>query len=348
MGFERYFLEQLHRHPSMKAQDVVKMCYQAAFGAEHLLQDKARAEAYFMKEYEETEAKEMPLYEEISENICRVNLAAWKYHSLPAAWLFRIFAASCGKREGGEELFYSYLKQAEALLVETLISQEEWQIYLAEYEKKGLSPVHHSDNYREKEHPAYRIVDRKYIRLLPILQKAAEKMQEKDVVVIAIDGRAASGKTTATGYLQEILSAEVIRMDDFFLPMELRTPERFAQPGGNVHQERFMEEVLPFLSQEKAFSYQIFDCGRMDYHGNQEISVGKFRIVEGSYSCHPVFGRYADVVVFSDVDAEEQMERICIRNGEKMAEMFRTRWIPLEEAYFTAYDIAVKADIILK
>ncbi|MBR6541909.1 MAG: hypothetical protein IKT73_01750, partial [Anaerotignum sp.] len=94
MGFERYFLEQLHRHPSMKAQDVVKMCYQAAFGAEHLLQDKARAEAYFMKEYEETEAKEMPLFEEISENICRVNLAAWKYHSLPAVWLFRIFAAS--------------------------------------------------------------------------------------------------------------------------------------------------------------------------------------------------------------------------------------------------------------
>ena len=32
-------------------------------------------------------------------------------------------------------------------------------------------------------------------------------------------------------------------MDDFFLPMELRTAERLEEPGGNVHYERFSAEV---------------------------------------------------------------------------------------------------------
>ena len=34
-------------------------------------------------------------------------------------------------------------------------------------------------------------------------------------------------------------------------------------------------------------------------------------------------------------------------NGEKMAEMFRTRWIPMEQAYFAAFGIRGKADVVL-
>ena len=52
--------------------------------------------------------------------------------------------------------------------------------------------------------------------------------------------------------------------------------------------------------------------------------------------------------MFAHVEADLQMARIRERNGEKMAEMFRTRWIPLEEAYFAACDVAAKADILLK
>ena len=37
MSFEFYFEEQLKKHPSMQFSDAVKLCYQAAMGAEHLL-----------------------------------------------------------------------------------------------------------------------------------------------------------------------------------------------------------------------------------------------------------------------------------------------------------------------
>ena len=37
MDFTTCLREQLRRHPSMQPQDVIKLCYQAARGAEHLI-----------------------------------------------------------------------------------------------------------------------------------------------------------------------------------------------------------------------------------------------------------------------------------------------------------------------
>ncbi|MBS7324987.1 MAG: (d)CMP kinase, partial [Angelakisella sp.] len=39
-----------------------------------------------------------------------------------------------------------------------------------------------------------------------------------DISVIALDGRAAAGKSTLAAALAETLQAAVIHMDDFFLP----------------------------------------------------------------------------------------------------------------------------------
>ena len=50
MEFEVYLKQQLALHPSMQPQDVVKLCYQAAHGAEHLLSDIKAAEKYFYQE----------------------------------------------------------------------------------------------------------------------------------------------------------------------------------------------------------------------------------------------------------------------------------------------------------
>ena len=44
-NFDACLRRQLQAHPSMLPQDVVKLCYQAACGAEHMLEDFAAAEA---------------------------------------------------------------------------------------------------------------------------------------------------------------------------------------------------------------------------------------------------------------------------------------------------------------
>lgn len=164
---------------------------------------------------------------------------------------------------------------------------------------------------------------------------------------IAIDGRCAAGKTTLADALAEKLQAAVIHMDDFFLPGELRTAERLKKAGGNVHYERFLEEVIPYLNRELPFSYRRFDCSSMELGEMREISPSRFTIVEGAYSCHPLFGNYMSLRVFMDVEEKLQMERIMRRDGRERLALFREKWIPMEEAYFKEYGIADTADIIL-
>lgn len=349
MSFEAYLAEQLKSHRSMQAQDVVKMCYQAAHGAEHLLSDPDAARDFLKREYDEVIAGEGALYEQISDEVCRVNLNVWKSKGLPIEWLFNMFSASCMVSENAKERFAEYLQTAEKIISCSNVdfSILEWNEYLSEYKKIGMPAVHHSERYRNNECPSYRIVSSRFCRLIPILEKAKAFMRADKPCVIAIDGRAASGKTTLASALQVVLDADVIHMDDFFVPPELRSTERFKTPGENIHHERFCEEVLPFISKRGAFSYRIFDCSKMAYNGVREFGNKPFCIVEGSYSCHPSFGAYADIAVFSDVSTGEQTERIRRRNGEQMLNMFQTRWIPMEEEYFEHYAIKDNADIVV-
>lgn len=170
---------------------------------------------------------------------------------------------------------------------------------------------------------------------------------DSKIRVIAIDGRCASGKTTFAKELGEYLGAGVIHMDDFFLPAELRTAERLFQPGGNVHYERFLKEVMPQLRKPQAFTYRGFDCSVMQLARTVEVAASPYRIVEGAYSQHPALADYADVRIFCDIDPEWQLKRISERNGEAALPAFQNRWIPMEERYFKEYGIRERSDYVV-
>jgi len=347
--FKKILILHTAAHPSACPQDIIKLCYQATFGAEHLLADETRAWTYFTREWENTEPAEGVICEPISTRYGRVNIAAWKHAGLPCEWLFRMFYLTASVGSGQDEsALAARFGTVEQLVAENLLpfSAEQWHTAQQQYWQNGGGAIHHSEEYRMQEHPAYRVVDQCYTKLLPLLQKliTLPKSVPNRTMVIAIDGRAASGKTTLARQLGDILSAGIVHMDDFFLPPELRTGERLAEPGGNVHYERFASQVLPCIRNNEAFTYPTFDCSKMQLDGERAVKASPWRIVEGSYSQHPALGDYMDVRVFCHVDAREQMQRILVRNGERMAQMFATRWIPMEEKYFEAYDIRKQAD----
>ncbi len=65
MTQREWFCGQIDGHPSMEAQDLMKLCFQAAFGAEHLVTDPEAAEGYLREEFENISATEEALCEEI-------------------------------------------------------------------------------------------------------------------------------------------------------------------------------------------------------------------------------------------------------------------------------------------
>lgn len=164
-------------------------------------------------------------------------------------------------------------------------------------------------------------------------------------LLVAIDGRCASGKTTLASELKEQLECTVISMDHFFLQPHMRTKERLDTPGGNVDYERFLKEVLEPLSKGNPFSYRPYNCGTGQLDAPIPVTSKPITIIEGSYSCHPALCTYYDYRIFLTTSYEKQLQRIELRNGTDRIMVFREKWIPLEELYFTELDIEKQCNI---
>lgn len=182
---------------------------------------------------------------------------------------------------------------------------------------------------------------------LPLLDAIDGLLRRKDRVTVAIDGMAAAGKSTLGELLVRRYGCALVHMDDFFLPPELRTPERVAAPGGNVHYERFRARVLAGLASGRPFSYDRFDCHTMSYRERITVEPNRLTVVEGAYALHPSLREDYDLKVFYPVEPDEQLRRILLRGGPDCMARFRDRWIPLENAYIAACGVRECCDLIL-
>lgn len=183
-------------------------------------------------------------------------------------------------------------------------------------------------------------------KIIPMIMDAIHDLpKEKELHMIAIDGRCAAGKTTLAAHLQEILQCPIIHMDHFFLRPEQRTKERLNRPGENVDYERFLMEVIVPLQMGEPFQYKPFDCKKQKFAEPISINPKDNIIIEGAYSCHPALWENYDLRIFLTIDEEEQLQRIRERNGKTALAVFRNKWIPLEEYYLSAFRIAEHCDL---
>ena len=171
-------------------------------------------------------------------------------------------------------------------------------------------------------------------------------LSHKERVIIAIDGRCASGKTTLAKNLAHDLSVPYVSCDDFFLPLEKRTPERLAASGGNMERERLFSEVLaPFLRGDTV-SYRPFICKTLSYGDSVLLPQSRILIVEGAYACHNELWDHYDLHILLTISPEEQKKRILKRNPHNANDFF-TKWIPMEEGYLKKSRLIQEAEIIL-
>ena len=186
-------------------------------------------------------------------------------------------------------------------------------------------------------------IDEKIARIRPRIDAL---LRREGPVLVAIDGSCTSGKTTLAAALAARYDCNVFHMDDFFLRPEQRTPERFAEAGGNVDYERFREEVLLPLASGKAFSYRPFDCKTFTLSAPVPVTPRQLTIVEGSYALHPHFGEPYTLKILLTVDPAVQRQRVLER-PEFLHKRFFREWIPMENRYLEHFRIAGNVDLIL-
>ncbi len=346
--FDRLFLSQLEKYPTLTCQDCVKALYQSVFGCGHFVGEAGRK--YLEDELKNTiPGKDPEMIEPIGENYCRVHISKIAEYGISPETLFRLFRLSSKEPAGDPEVFESGLRRLEELINEgTLpLNKEESSEFISAYRAAGCPATHHSDSFRAEYSPAYRVVSERFTRYLPVFCKIDSMLAEKGSLNIAIEGGSASGKTTLGWLLTEIYDCNLFHMDDFFLQPHQRTPERFAQPGGNVDYERFSEEVSAGIVSKKPFDYRVFDCSEMALGETVHVEPKSLNVTEGAYSLHPALRDIYDLRIFLDSNPTVQQARILKRNGEKMLQRFVNEWIPLEHVYFEKTGVREACDIII-
>lgn len=356
IAMTRVLLSHAARYPRMQALDAVKLCYQAAFGGGHLIHDPDAARAWIHRERTQAETDQnIPLFEELGCGMVRLNFAAPECANLSDDLIFSMFDTSAKAVFANKDNQNRFSCALDTLHLCTEnawmpFSLEALETALSALHDTGFQAVHHSEAYREAYHPSYRVMEAHWIHLLPLIQKidALLSAHHNDTpILIAIDGRAASGKTTYANRLAGIYDCNVFHMDDYFLPPKLRTDDRLSTPGGNVHYERFKEEILFGIQSKKPFSYRPFDCQTGCLQSPVTAAPKRLNIIEGAYALHPYFGDCYSIRTAVTCSPLQQAERIRTRNGEQMLGMFTGKWIPLEEQYLQAFQIFMHADITI-
>ena len=180
-----------------------------------------------------------------------------------------------------------------------------------------------------------------------VIEAILERLKKEESCIVTIDGLCGSGKSTLVSILKERFDCNVFHMDDYFLPKNMKTDDRLAEPGGNVHYERFQEEVLASLLRQETVTYHPYNCMTASLEAPITVTHKKLTIIEGTYSLHPTLRHAATLKVFLALDETEQLKRIKQRSGEEKLQQFIQVWIPLETRYFQELKIKDLCDLVL-
>ena len=151
--------------------------------------------------------------------------------------------------------------------------------------------------------------------LISILAAALAQKPTKPLV-LALDGRCGSGKTTlADGLTRQFPASIVLHTDDFYLPPAQRVRGWEKTPCANMDLIRLRDEALRPAYEGQPVLYRAYSCRAGTYQPVQEFAAQPLVILEGSYSHHPLLAGYETLQVFVTCSREEQTRCIfcCIK-----------------------------------
>jgi len=150
------------------------------------------------------------------------------------------------------------------------------------------------------------------------------------VLVVAVDGHGAAGKSTLADAVAAATGAALVRTDDFFRA----SPGRPAPPGlaGYYDWRRLRAEALVPLRAGCTASFRRFDWERgSGLDGTVSIEPRDVILVEGVFSAAPELCDLVDRSVFVDTPEPERLRRLRLRVAP---EEWDDDWLIAERAYF--------------
>ena len=138
-------------------------------------------------------------------------------------------------------------------------------------------------------------------------------IDDKNIILIAIDGVAGSGKTTLAHKLAEDLTeSSVVHMDDLY--------DGWNNPLSQKLTARVISQLLEPLSKQLPVSYQKFDWRLNRFTEFITIPLSKFFILEGVGAAQREFRPYINKIIWIECDPNLGLRRVIARDGEQVAQ----------------------------
>lgn len=152
------------KYPQMEVQDAVKLIYQNEFGPGHLLSDLNRAKSYLKQEMQETQFDGEDTEVFIGNGLVRLNICGLNETEMDE--LVLKMEKTAKEHKGSLDLFIQKVDVLIQMKKEGyfLFSMDQLIRYLEEYSRQGYPMVSHSDSYRRKYKPHYRVIKSDFVR----------------------------------------------------------------------------------------------------------------------------------------------------------------------------------------
>ncbi len=161
------------KYPLLELRDLFKYLYQSAFGCEHMAPSPETAAEYIRRENDATsdisdnEPPKEALIDRLDGGFSRVHLVCLKL-GIDAETLGRFFCLSAGAQTNGKDELEKKLSVAREMISDGTLpfSLADFDREMSAWRDLGYPPIHHSDTFRKKYRPAYRVIANEYIDLL--------------------------------------------------------------------------------------------------------------------------------------------------------------------------------------
>jgi uridine kinase len=173
-----------------------------------------------------------------------------------------------------------------------------------------------------------------------------------EIVIVAIDGHSAAGKSTLAAEVAGQVGAVVIDGDDFYAGGSADEWDAMSAAAKADHciDWRRQRPILEALARGEPATWRPYDWEANDGSLMTEPTVcppAPVVILEGVYSARPELADLFDLRVLYDAPPDSRHRRWVEREGEGYFDEWARRWSEAEEWYFTRVMTPDRFDLIL-
>jgi uridine kinase len=165
------------------------------------------------------------------------------------------------------------------------------------------------------------------------------------LLVVAIDGHGAAGKSTLAAAVAGMTGAALVHTDDFFQPLPARRPRRPVALACYYDWRRLRAEALEPLRAGRGAEFRRFDWERGEgLDGRTTVAPTAVLLMEGVFSAAPELSDLVDRAVFVATPPAERLRRL---RAQLTPEEWDDDWLAAEQAYFGAIRPPSSFDLVV-